>query len=213
MVVREASPSPVYGAALLMRLGFTAPPGFKSPSLRSLTWEPVLAAQAPVFVLMIIFARQSGVTASVAWGGLPLCPAGRVAHLVIHDVVALQADRGVDTMTRSALDQGASGVCLPTARSWVCDHVPPCPAATAADRDAARTVAAHPEQGWSLLCNGVVLFDDTGELLPDGRPIPPHGRGGVFIANQCQCGPGLGRGGPAAPAVCGTVASGQGAAA
>src|SRR5271166_6505714 len=30
----EASPSPVYGAALLMRLGSTALPGFKSPSLR-----------------------------------------------------------------------------------------------------------------------------------------------------------------------------------
>ena len=35
-------------------------------------------------------------------------------------------------------------------------------------------IARHPEQGWSLLCNGVVLFDDTGELLPDGRIIPPH---------------------------------------
>ena len=33
----EASPSPVYGAALLMRFGFTAHPGFKSPSLRSLS--------------------------------------------------------------------------------------------------------------------------------------------------------------------------------
>ena len=32
----------------------------------------------------------------------------------------------------------------------------------------------HPEQGWSLLCNGVLLFDDTGELLPDGRVINPH---------------------------------------
>src|SRR6201999_2427693 len=32
----EASPSPVYGAALLMRFGFTAHPGFKSPSLRFL---------------------------------------------------------------------------------------------------------------------------------------------------------------------------------
>jgi hypothetical protein len=29
-------------------------------------------------------------------------------------------------------------------------------------------VAAHPEQGWSLLCNGVVVFEDFGELLPDG---------------------------------------------
>jgi hypothetical protein len=35
-------------------------------------------------------------------------------------------------------------------------------------------IAAHPEQGWSLLCNGVVLFDDTGELLPDGQIIAPH---------------------------------------
>ena len=34
-LVGEASPSPVYGAALLMRLGFIALPGFKSPSLRS----------------------------------------------------------------------------------------------------------------------------------------------------------------------------------
>jgi hypothetical protein len=32
-------------------------------------------------------------------------------------------------------------------------------------------VASHPEQGWSLLCNGVVLFDDCGELLPDGSVI------------------------------------------
>ena len=34
----EASPSLVYGAALLMRLGVTPPPGFKSRSLR---WDPV----------------------------------------------------------------------------------------------------------------------------------------------------------------------------
>jgi Family of unknown function (DUF5999) len=60
------------------------------------------------------------------------------------------------------------------ARSITCPHIPPCPAATAPDRDAACTVAAHPEQGWSLLCNGVVLFDDTGELLPDGRMVPPR---------------------------------------
>jgi hypothetical protein len=36
-------------------------------------------------------------------------------------------------------------------------------------------VAVHPEQGWSLLCNGVVLFDDDGELLPDGRVVAPVG--------------------------------------
>jgi hypothetical protein len=33
---------------------------------------------------------------------------------------------------------------------------------------------SHHEQGWSLLCNGVILFDDTGELLPDGRAIAPR---------------------------------------
>ena len=48
----------------------------------------------------------------------------------------------------------------------LCRHQPRCPDALAPDRSAARAVASHPEQGWSLLCNGVVLFDDGGELLP-----------------------------------------------
>jgi hypothetical protein len=49
-----------------------------------------------------------------------------------------------------------------------CVHTPRCPAAEDPDRDAAHVVAAHPEQGWSLLCNGVVVFEDLGELLPNG---------------------------------------------
>ncbi|GAA5050383.1 hypothetical protein HNP84_004091 [Thermocatellispora tengchongensis] len=56
----------------------------------------------------------------------------------------------------------------------MCPHEPPCPSAESQDREAARTIAAHPEQGWSLLCNGVVLFEDTGELLPNGVAIAPH---------------------------------------
>jgi Family of unknown function (DUF5999) len=56
----------------------------------------------------------------------------------------------------------------------MCPHHPLCPPAGAVDREAAHTVASHPEQGWSLLCNGVVLFEDTGELLPDGSVIQPH---------------------------------------
>ncbi len=56
----------------------------------------------------------------------------------------------------------------------MCQHQPACPTATESDREAARTVTSHPEQGWSLLCNGIVLFDDTGELLPDGEIIAPH---------------------------------------
>lgn len=65
----------------------------------------------------------------------------------------------------------------PMARRAVCRHVPRCPSATAPDWAAAHTVIAHPEQGWSLLCNGAVLFDDAGGLLPDGHVAAPHGGG------------------------------------
>ncbi|MEU5242652.1 DUF5999 family protein [Streptomyces asoensis] len=56
----------------------------------------------------------------------------------------------------------------------MCLHTPACPAGTSPDADRAHVVASHPEQGWSLLCNGVLVFDDTGELLPDGRAVDPH---------------------------------------
>jgi hypothetical protein len=58
----------------------------------------------------------------------------------------------------------------------MCTHEPQCPSAQDRDRDAARVVAAHPEQGWSRLCNGVILFDDGGELLPDGVACASVGR-------------------------------------
>jgi len=56
----------------------------------------------------------------------------------------------------------------------MCRHRPTCPPAFSTDHCAAHVVAAYPEQGWSLLCNGVVLFEDYGELMPDGqvRPSP-----------------------------------------
>jgi hypothetical protein len=56
----------------------------------------------------------------------------------------------------------------------MCPHTPSCPEASAPDREAARTLISHPEQGWSLLCNGIVIFEDTGELLPGGDAIGPH---------------------------------------
>jgi hypothetical protein len=56
----------------------------------------------------------------------------------------------------------------------MCLHQPQCPSADSPDREAAHTIASHPEQGWSLLCNGVILFDDLGELLPDGRMVLPQ---------------------------------------
>jgi hypothetical protein len=53
----------------------------------------------------------------------------------------------------------------------MCSHRPSCPAT---DSHAPHVVAARPEQGWSLLCDGSIVFDDTGELLPDGRVVAPH---------------------------------------
>jgi hypothetical protein len=54
-----------------------------------------------------------------------------------------------------------------------CSHFPSCPSPDSIDRYAAHVLTTHPEQGWSLLCNGVVLFEDWGALLPDGRAVPP----------------------------------------
>ena len=51
----------------------------------------------------------------------------------------------------------ASGLCL---------HFPPCPAAGAPDAQAARVAVARYDQGWSLLCNGVVLLEDGTSLPP-----------------------------------------------
>ena len=55
----------------------------------------------------------------------------------------------------------------------MCPHTPACPGADAPDREAAHTIATHPEQGWSLLCNGIVLFDDGGLMLPDHSVVAP----------------------------------------
>jgi hypothetical protein len=68
-------------------------------------------------------------------------------------------------------DTATTGATLPDS---LCTHRPKCPSAESPDGEAAHVVAAHPEQGWSLLCNAVLLFEDTGELLPDGRVIAPH---------------------------------------
>ncbi len=62
----------------------------------------------------------------------------------------------------------------------MCRHRPQCPSADAPGHAAARVVVSHVEQGWSLLCNGVVLFDDTGELLPDRRAVQPHRPAGAL---------------------------------
>jgi Family of unknown function (DUF5999) len=51
----------------------------------------------------------------------------------------------------------------------MCQHLLACPAGHAPDCLAARVVAGHLGQGWSLLRNGVAVFEDRGALLADGR--------------------------------------------
>lgn len=56
----------------------------------------------------------------------------------------------------------------------MCTHTPACPDANATDSTSAHVVSDHEEQGWSRLCNGVILFDDGGYLTPDGRSLALH---------------------------------------
>ncbi|MBF9071831.1 DUF5999 family protein [Streptacidiphilus fuscans] len=56
----------------------------------------------------------------------------------------------------------------------MCQHTPSCPSPDSADRQAAAVVASHPAQGWAGLCIGILVFEDTGEVLPDGKAVAPH---------------------------------------
>ena len=70
--------------------------------------------------------------------------------------------------------------CAAARSRWnVCSHEPQCPSAGHTARMAAHVIVGHPEQGWSLLCNGIVVFDDGGLLLPDGRAEAPHALPGM----------------------------------
>ncbi|MCX4632920.1 DUF5999 family protein [Streptomyces sp. NBC_01443] len=55
-----------------------------------------------------------------------------------------------------------------------CMHRRECPPAEAADRAAAQVLVRFPDIGCSLLCNGVLSFEDTGVLAPDGGVYPPQ---------------------------------------
>jgi hypothetical protein len=55
----------------------------------------------------------------------------------------------------------------------MCQHQQPCPSATAPGALTAHVVVTRYDQGWSQLCNGIVVFDDLGALLPDGRSVDP----------------------------------------
>lgn len=52
----------------------------------------------------------------------------------------------------------------------MCTHLPRCAEQDSPLAGTARVAVAHYEQGWCLLCNGVVRFDDDTEL---GTAPPP----------------------------------------
>ncbi|MFH8257650.1 DUF5999 family protein [Streptomyces roseolus] len=56
----------------------------------------------------------------------------------------------------------------------VCGHRPECPSAENHDFQAAQIRVRRPEIGCSELCNGVLVFDDTGCLLPSGEVVAPQ---------------------------------------
>lgn len=54
-----------------------------------------------------------------------------------------------------------------------CHHTPRCPAVWQPDALDAVIIASRPEQGWHLLCNGIITFDDTGAIVGE-RVIAPR---------------------------------------
>jgi Family of unknown function (DUF5999) len=68
----------------------------------------------------------------------------------------------------------------------MCAHSPQCPAADSAARTLAVVIADHHEQGWTLLCNGVVHFDDGADLLPGGAIAGPGAISGDAAFGNCS---------------------------
>ncbi|RNM12200.1 DUF5999 family protein [Nocardioides pocheonensis] len=54
----------------------------------------------------------------------------------------------------------------------LCHHNPHCPTADERAAMTAYVAVDHSEQGWCLLCNGVIRFEDGGAIFPDGHVAP-----------------------------------------
>ncbi|ABW11295.1 conserved hypothetical protein [Frankia sp. Hr75.2] len=93
--------------------------------------------------------------------------------MLVHQGSVFNLAPALPAPTTEAEPSGDPASASPVARRR-CPHSPPCPTADSADHDAARVTSRHCDQGWSLLCNGVILFEDTGEILPTGRTVEPR---------------------------------------
>jgi len=56
----------------------------------------------------------------------------------------------------------------------MCEHEPSCASFDSAGACTAKVAVDHPDQGWHLLCNGVICFYDGGAILPDGQVRGPR---------------------------------------
>ena len=100
----EDSPSPVYGAALLMRLGVTTLRGSNPRSSAVLTWESARCARAPIVVLTVIDppVRHTSGTAGNVGGDRDLPgphPPGigpHAAHVPSLGLRSVQVAQGID---------------------------------------------------------------------------------------------------------------------
>lgn len=91
-----------------------------------------------------------------------------------HPYAAYEAAATAETLSDDDADRWMLLVTGGTVDAASCTHIPLCPAADATDHDAAKVIAHDYTAGYSILCNGVVVFDDTGELVPDDSPCGCH---------------------------------------
>jgi hypothetical protein len=74
----------------------------------------------------------------------------------------------------------------------MCTHEPQRPATGDIARAAARVIASHPEQGWGLLCNGIVFSAAAGSAEKPGWAVNRSAGGrrknairGPHVASRC----------------------------
>src|SRR5690606_36877948 len=78
----------------------------------------------------------------------------------------------------------------PMWRCAMCAHQPSC---ARTDCPAPHVAVARPEQGWTLTCDGAIVFDDSGEPPPDGRVVaPPRAPAGPLVVAALTFGAGTG---------------------
>ena len=136
---------------------------------------PVLGSCYSQLAIVLSTWRQNGILKRVRVTPLPAWTyfLGLLAHRFMVSAVDVAMQEPSSPSVASAGTPDPNDQCS-IRRKAMCPHLPVCPPADRPDRDAARSVASHPEQGWSLLCNGVIVFDDLGEILPGGGMVPPH---------------------------------------